>query len=471
MDPGPGAFPGLAVESAVLYRAPLLSARSLGQLAFEADGGLQVGEDGRIVAAGPFAALRAAQPEAEVRDLRPHWILPGLVDLHAHLPQYEAVACDGLELLPWLESHIFPAEARFADPGHARRVARRYLHDALALGTTTAVLYGTIHAEATEAIFQEAERAGIRAVIGKTMMDRHAPPALEEGAEASLRESELLCEAWHGRDHGRLGYAFTPRFAPSCTAELLGGAGRLAEKHGAFVQTHLSENLQELAWVRELFPEAASYTDVYRRFGLLGPRTLLGHGIHLAPEERALVLESGASLVHCPSSNAFLQSGIMPLRTWLAEGLAVGLGTDVGAGPSLSMFKEMAQACTASKLRRAGQLVQAARIWDLEGFSDDQKLRLCEALDLGPDPTLPAIGAFFLATRGGAAALGWEGRIGGLEAGKDADFLVVDPRRCDPLGEVPADPALALARLVYRSDAQMVRQTFVRGRRCFNREN
>lgn len=455
----------------MFYRAPLLSSRSLGSLAFEEDGGLLVGEDGRIKAAGAFEKIAATHPGLEVTDLRPHWILPGLVDLHAHLPQLEAVACDGLELLPWLEAHIFPAEAHFADPDHARRISKRYLHDTLALGTTTAVLYGSIHAEATESIFQEAERCGIRAVIGKTMMDRHAPQALEERTEASLRESELLCEAWHGRDHGRLGYAFTPRFAPSCTADLMEGVGQLAAKHGAFVQTHLSENLQELAWVKSLFPEAASYTDVYRRFGLLGPRTLLAHGIHLSPQERALLLESGASLVHCPSSNAFLQSGIMPLRNWLAEGLSVGLGSDVGAGPSLSMFKEMAQACTASKLRRAGQQVQAARVWGLDGFSDAQKLALCEALDLGPDAALDAVGAFHLATRGGAAALGWEDRIGGLDAGLEADFLVVDVRRSDPLGEVPGNPALALARLIYRSDPQMVRHTFVRGRRCFHRDS
>lgn len=455
----------------MFYRAPLLSSRSLGSLAFEEDGGLLVGEDGRIKAAGAFEKIAATHPGLEVTDLRPHWILPGLVDLHAHLPQLEAVACDGLELLPWLEAHIFPAEAHFADPDHARRISKRYLHDTLALGTTTAVLYGSIHAEATESIFQEAERCGIRAVIGKTMMDRHAPQALEERTEASLRESELLCEAWHGRDHGRLGYAFTPRFAPSCTADLMEGVGQLAAKHGAFVQTHLSENLQELAWVKSLFPEAASYTDVYRRFGLLGPRTLLAHGIHLSPQERALLLESGASLVHCPSSNAFLQSGIMPLRNWLAEGLSVGLGSDVGAGPSLSMFKEMAQACTASKLRRAGQQVQAARVWGLDGFSDAQKLALCEALDLGPDAALDAVGAFHLATRGGAAALGWEDRIGGLDAGLEADFLVVDVRRSDPLGEVPGNPALALARLIYRSDPQMVRQAFVRGRRCFHRDS
>lgn len=454
----------------MFYRAPLLSSRSLGQLAFEPDGGLRVGEDGRILAAGPFEKMAAEFPGLEATDLRPHWILPGLVDLHAHLPQLGAVACDGLELLPWLETHIFPAEAGFVDVAHAAKVARRYLHDALALGTTTAVLYGTVHAEATDAIFQEAERCGIRAVIGKAMMDRHSPRALQETTAASLRDSEVLCETWHGRDHGRLGYAFTPRFAPSCTPELMEGAGQLAAKHGAYVQTHLSENLQELAWVKSLFPSASSYTEVYRKFGLLGPRTLLAHGIHLDPKERQALLEAGASLVHCPSSNAFLQSGIMPLRTWLSEGLSIGLGTDVGAGPSLSLFKEMAQACSASKLRRAGQQVQAARVWKLEGYTDAQKLALCEALDLGPDPSLDAVGAFFLATRGGAAALGWEDRVGGLNAGLDADFIVVDVRRSDPLGAVPSDPSLALARLIYRSDPQMVRQAFVRGRRCFHRE-
>jgi guanine deaminase len=455
----------------MLFRASLLAARSLSQLAFEQNGGLLVDEGGRILAAGPFPEVAAMFPGQEVLDLRPYWILPGLVDLHAHLPQYEAVACDGLELLPWLEAHIFPAETRFADARYARRVAKRYLHDALSVGTTTAVLFSTVHTEATEAIFQEAEHCGIRAVIGKTMMDRHAPCDLKESTETSLRESEILCEAWHGRDHGRLGYAFTPRFAPSCTAVLMEGAGQLAIKHGAYLQTHLSENLQELAWVKSLFPQAASYTDVYRRCGLLGPRTLLAHGIHLAPEERELLLEAGASLVHCPSSNAFLQSGIMPLRTWIAEGLSVGLGTDVGAGPSLSMFMEMAQACTASKLRRAGQQVQAAQIWALEHFTDSQKLAVCDALDLGPDPALDAVGAFFLATRGGAGALGWEDRIGGLDAGMEADFLVVDVRRSDPLGEVPTEPALALARLIYRSDTQMVRQAYVRGRRCFHRES
>lgn len=424
---------------------------------------------GTIADAGAFAAVRARHPDLAVEDLRPFWILPGLVDLHAHLPQYEAVAADGLELLAWLERHIFPAEARFSDGAHAQAAARRYLQDALSLGTTTAVLYTTTHAEATDTIFREAEACGIRAVIGKTMMDRHAPEALLEDTATSIKESEVLCRAWHGRDGGRLSYAFTPRFAPCCSSELMAGAGRLARDYGAFIQTHLAENLQELEWVRRLFPEAASYTDVYRRCDLLGPRTLLGHGIHLQPSERRLLRDQGCSLVHCPSSNAFLQSGTMPLRAWLEEGLSVGLGTDVGAGPSLSMFREMGEACTASKLRRAAQHVQSARLREVGGLTEDQRLRLSEALDLDPRPALDAPGAFYLATRGGAMALGLGDRLGALEAGFEADFLVVDVRCSDPFGRVSADPAQVLSRLIYRSDPRLVQAAYVRGRRCFHR--
>jgi guanine deaminase len=245
------------------------------------------------------------------------------------------------------------------------------------------------------------------------------------------------------------------------------GAGRLAREHGAFIQTHVAENLQELAWVQELFPEAGSYTEVYRQFGLLGPRTLLAHGIHLAPSERELIRASGSSLVHCPSSNAFLQSGIMPLQTWLGEGLSVGLGTDVGAGPSLSMFREMGEACTASKLRRATQQVQAARLNRLADIPEAQRRRVAQALDLEPAPPLNAVGSFFLATRGGAGALGLGDRLGALERGFLADFLVVDVRLSDPFGQVSPDPAQVLARLLYRSDPRLVQAAYVRGRRCF----
>ncbi len=424
----------------LLLRAHLLDAPVFGALRSIPDGALLL-DGARIAEAGPCEDLAPRHTGAEVRDLRPCWILPGLMDLHVHLPQYEAVAMDGLELLPWLETHIFPSEARFADPRAAKPAAERFFADALAWGTTTAVVYGTIHAEATDAAFQVAEACGLRTVMGKVMMDRHAPEGLTETAEASLSESGSLLRRWHGAAGGRLSYALAPRFAPMCSPELMRGAGSLAERHGAFLQTHLSENREELAWVARLFPEAANYTDAYARHGLLQRRTLLGHGIHLDGAERAAIRAAGASLVHCPTSNAFLASGIMPLRRWLDEGLAVGLGTDVGAGTSLSMWQEMAMACTASKLRWADARSDA-----------DRPLRPAEALHL--------------ATAGGARALGLEGVTGTLDGGSAADLVVVDPRVPDPAGRVEDAPDRVLSRLLYRAEKAMVKAAVVAGRAC-----
>ena len=450
----------------MLFRAHLLSPEDPSRLRDIPDGGLVVDAAGAIVAAGPFPEVAAAHPGEELTDFRPHWILPGLVDLHSHLPQHEAVAMDGLELLPWLTTHIFPAELKFQDPEWAALAARAYFRDQLALGTTTTAVYGSVHQEATHRAFQEAERSGVRAILGKVMMDRNTSEQLRETTEASLAQSEELCAQWHGRDAGRLQYAFTPRFAPTCSEQLLRGAGRLAERHSAFVQTHLSENLDELQWVHELFPEARDYTDVYAGCGLLGPRTLLGHCIHLAPAEREAIRAAGAAIVHCPRSNAFLKSGIMPLRRWLDEGLTVGLGTDVGAGPSLDLWAEMAMACTASKLRWAAQNNQGRRLRELD-LPEADRARIHAALGLEPDRPIDPAQAFALATLGGARALGLGDRIGSLDPGKEADFIVVDPARVDPAPARDLAPAAeVLCRLLYRSDPSMVRASYVRGRLC-----
>jgi guanine deaminase len=331
------------------------------------------------------------------------------------------------------------------------------------------VVYGSVHAAAADAAFREAEACGIRCGLGKVMMDRHAPAALQEDTEASLGRSRELAEAWHGRDGGRLMYAFAPRFAPMCTPALMKGVAALAARFGALVQTHLAENLDELAWVAELFPEAGSYTDVYDRMGLLRPGTLLGHGIHLSPAERARIRQSGAAVVHCPRSNAFLKSGVMPLRRWMGEGLHVALGTDVGAGPSLSMRAEMETLCQASKLRWAAQHVQSAKL-DALDLDAAAKAKVRAALDLEPqEPPADAPLAFFVATLGGARALGLGDRIGSLETGKDADFLVMDPAAGNP-GPVPAEARQVLSRLVYRPETPALRATYVRGRKCWAAE-
>lgn len=429
-----------------LFLATLLSSEGRSRLDFVQDGAMLVNDMGRLAAVGSREALVEKYPNERVIDIRPCWVMPGLVDLHTHLPQYGAVAMDGLELLPWLTAHIFPAEERFGDLDVAERISRIFFRDLLAGGTTTAVVYGSVHAQTTDTAFAEAERAGLRVLMGKVMMDRHVPEAMMENVDVALSTSEDLCLRWNNRDNGRLRYVFSPRFAPSCSHELMCRTGELATKHGAFIQTHLSESPREIARVRELFPEAASYTDVYRCAGLLGPRTLLGHGIHLDVDERWMIRESGASIVHCPRSNAFLKSGIMPLRRWLDEGISVGLGTDVGAGPSLSLWAEMAMACQTSKLREA-LLDEPAAV----------------------DPVL----AFYIATLGGARALGMEGQIGSLEEGKDADFIVVDPKRVDPLqGERNLEaPERVLSRLIYRDSPGMVRAAYVRGKQCFVLEN
>lgn len=454
-----------------LLRASVLSLLSKGGLLHLEDGLLAIDAKGRLAEIGPAEALLPRFAGHPVQDLRPCWILPGLIDLHVHLPQHEAVAMDGLELLPWLETFIFPAEARFKETEVARAAARRFFEALLFRGTTTAVVYSTVHADATHAAFEEAEQIGNRVVMGKVMMDRHAPEALQEDTQASLAQSRALCETWHGRDEGRLGYAYTPRFAPTCSAELMKGAGELATRHGAYIQTHVSENLQELDWVKELFPEAEGYADVYRRMGLMGPKTLLAHGIHLFRPERRMIREAGATVVHCPRSNAFLKSGIMPLRRWMDEGIQLGLGSDVGAGPSLSMWAEAAFACTASKLRWAERQNMAARL-KLQGVLDERsRAEVIRVLGLYSDAPLDPVEAFRLATLGGANALGWADRIGSLEAGKEADLVVVDPRVVDPAPDRgPEPPERMLSRLLYREHPGMIRATFVRGRKCYDRE-
>ncbi|HJV90053.1 MAG TPA: guanine deaminase [Holophagaceae bacterium] len=415
----------------MLIRAALLDAPERGRLRFVADGALLL-EGARILEAGKAEDLLPRHAGVEVHDLRPLWVLPGLVDLHTHLPQLEAVAQDGLILLDWLETHIFPTEARFGDGGHARMVARAFFKGCLREGTTTVVAYGSSHAEAAEVAFQEAEAAGLRTVLGPALMDRNAPAALLRPADRALADLQALAGAWHGR-HGRLEVAVAPRFAPSCSPTLMRGAAALANRLGAVLETHLAETHAEIAWVEDLFPEAPHYTGLYEAMGLLGPRSLLGHGIHLAPEERELIRAAGATVVHCPRSNAFLQSGIMPLRRWLEEGLTVGLGTDVAAGPSLSLFEEMAFACQAAKLR--GEPVDVAT-------------------------------ALHLATVGGAKALGWEARLGTLDEGKEADLILVDPALADPLSRDTSDPRTVLSHLLYRARPGLVRGAFVQGRRC-----
>jgi guanine deaminase len=415
-----------------------------------ASGGLRHEPDARVEvdAAGRLAKIERwdgdPDPGSAV-DLRPWVLMAGLVDLHAHLPQLpNAGVGAGLDLLTWLERYIFPLERDFDVPT-AELIAPAAFRAFARAGTTTVVAYGALWAESLDACFRAADSHGIRAVIGKVMMDRLSYDTDRDPTEVlelSLRQSAELCATWHGRDEGRLMYAYTPRFAVSCSAEMLHRSAEAAAEAGAYWQTHLSEDREEIAEVRRLFPDAVDYTDVYDRAGGLTRRAILAHAIHLSDREVARLAESGAVVAHCPSSNLFLASGAMPLARYLAAGIRIGLGSDVAAGPDAPLFSVMrAGAYTQNALRAAG-------------LSDAPPLSPADWLRLG--------------TLGGAEALGLEDRIGSVEVGKEADLIVVDPSVTLPLEGVGAHddggPDEMLSRLIFRAHPSMVRGAWVRGR-------
>lgn len=427
-------------------RARLLTPLGEGGTRYDEDGLLRVGEDGRIGQVGPWpgAAARPAVHEGgpPTVDLRPWLLLPGLVDLHAHLPQLPNAGLGaGLDLLTWLQRYIFPLERAFDEPT-ARSLTPAVLRSYAAAGTTTVVLYGAVYEPSLDAAFRAAETHGLRAVIGKVMMDRlryDASVKDNEVLELSLRQSADLISRWHGRDDGRLLYAVTPRFAVSCSADMLRESAALARSTGAYWQTHLAEDRDEIAEVRRLFPEALDYTDVYDRAGGLGERSIMAHAIHLSEREVNRLVETGTRIAHCPSSNLFLASGTMPLARHLEAGLQVGLGGDVAGGPDVSLFAVM----------RAGAYTQSGR-----------RTMLGETR-----PSLTPFDWLRLGSLEGARVLGLEERIGSLETGKEADFICVDPALTAPLdGQTTDDPADIMSRLIFRAHPDMVRGAWVRGR-------
>jgi guanine deaminase len=306
--------------------------------------GIVLVEDGHIAARGDAAAMLGKLPQGTpVDDHAGHLILPGMIDPHIHLPQTQVIASHGTQLLDWLQKYTFVEEQKFADPDHAARIARFFLDELLRNGTTTAAVYGSVHAQSAEALFAEAERCGTRTIAGKVLMDRGAPAALLDTAESGYRESKALIERWHGRD--RLQYAISPRFAVTSSDGQLEAAGALLTEHpGCYLQTHLCENLDEIATVRRLFPWATSYTDVYDRFGLLGERSLFGHCIHLDEGERERLSASRSVAVLCPTSNLFLGSGLFDLAALRGADRPVrlALATDIGGGTSYSMLRSAA---------------------------------------------------------------------------------------------------------------------------------
>ena len=395
------------------------------------DGFLLVDDRGMIAGVGPWNdAPHDLEPINLGRDVL---LTPGFTDTHLHAPQLEMIGSYGGHLLEWLNRYTFPTEAKFSDPQHAAFIARAFFDELLRHGTLCALVFSTIHDHATDLLFAEAERRGFRGIIGKTMMDRNAPAFLLEDARTSYDGSRSLLRKWHRR--GLLRYAITPRFAPTSTAEQLELAGALKREFpDAYVHSHISENQSEVRWVQELFPEA-EYADVYDRYGLLDERTVLAHGVWLNPEELDLLARRGAKIAHCPNSNLFLGSGLFRLHHVLGYGVRVGLGTDIGAGTTPSMFNAMA---------------------------DAYKVQQVQNVSLSP------FHLWYLATLGGARALSLDDETGSLEPGKSADFLVLD-LHATPLISLRSARAASiedlLAGLIFMGDDRAVAEAWIAGLR------
>jgi guanine deaminase len=429
-------------------RGYVIDAPEFGNVRARRDGALII-ENGRIAAVGEFAELRRSPRAANLQwiDHGHVAVIPGLIDCHTHLPQYPVVARGQAELLPWLRENVFPTEREFTGP-KARAEAPRFFADLARHGTTTAMVFSAIFEDSTYAAFEAARDSGMRIILGKMMMDLGSYGTLQPKKilSVSLLESERLCREWHNADHGRLEYAFSPRFAVTCSDKLMRSAADLAKKYGAYIQTHLAENREEIEKVHHLHMSARDYTDVYDKVGLLTPRTVLGHAIHLSAREMEAIAASGSAVAHCPTSNFFLGSGLMKLDQLRRAGIRVGLGSDVAAGPELNMWQVM----------RAAVEVQKARSFH--------------------DPAVPQLRvgeAFHLATAGGARALGKEGQIGTLDPGKEADVTIVDLSTLMPYGGEFRPPTMSkedvLALCVYRGGPHATVETFVRGRSVYRR--
>ncbi len=429
-------------------RGYVIDAPEFGTLRGRRDGAVLV-KDGRIAAVGEFEELRRTDLGAKAKwndDADGAAIFPGLIDCHTHLPQYPAVARGQSELLPWLRENIFPVEREFSG-SKAREEAPQFFHELARHGTTTAMVYSAIYEESCDAGFEAAEKSGLRIILGKMMMDLGSYGTLQPKKilSVSLLESERLCRKWHGAADGRLEYAFSPRFAVTCSEKLLRSAAELARQFDAYIQTHLSENREEIEKVHHLYMTARDYTDVYEKAGLLTPKTMLGHCIHLQKREIAAIADARSVVAHCPTSNLFLGSGLMKMDELRKAGITIGLGSDVAAGPELNMWQVM----------RAAVEVQRAR-----SFYEPHvpPLRLSEA--------------FYLATAGGARALGKSETIGILEVGKEADLVVIDLHQLLPyekkrqrVGSLSKEDVVALC--VYRGGPHATRETFVRGRSVY----
>ncbi|TDR15489.1 guanine deaminase [Marinomonas communis] len=395
--------------------------------------GLLVVKDGIIQALGNAEEqIALLDSTIEVEHHPDALIVPGFVDTHIHYPQSDMIASYGEQLLDWLNNYTFPEESKFADKQYASDVAERFLAELLRNGTTTALVFGTVHKQSVDAFFEAALPLNLRMICGKVMMDRHAPDYLTDTPETAYEDSKELIERWH--NHGRLHYAVTPRFAPTSTSEQLSAAGKLlSEYDDLYMHTHLSENRQECSWVQELFPDSKNYLDVYDQHQLLSERSVFAHGIHLCDQEYNRLSKTGSAIAFCPTSNLFLGSGLFNLEKAELHKVNVGMGTDVGGGTSFSMF---------STLNEAYKVIQ------MQGQN------------------LDPIKSFYLATLGGAKALRLDDKVGNLAIGSEADFVILDKQATPLLSkrlERAKDIKDTLFALMILADDRAIQATYAMG--------
>jgi guanine deaminase len=422
----------------VLRGALVAFGETADEVLHEARGAIAINAQGRIAWRGSFQALPQHYAAWPVEDFGENLLMAGFVDPHIHFPQYRMLAAPAKDLLEWLNRFTFPEEARYADEDHAAQAAIKFLDRLFSNGTTSALAFCSVHKQCADALFVEAERRGMALITGKTMMDRNAIPQVQDTPEQGAKDSEALYRKWHGKS--RLRYAVTPRFAVTSSEAQLAASGELLESlDGALMQTHISESAGEIAFVQQAFPWSKDYTDVYDRYGLLSDRSLFAHGIHLSERECARLSESGSTVVHCPTSNAFLGSGIMrmPHMRDARRPVHLGIGTDIGGGTSYSMLTTMAEAYKLQML--AGN---KPSVFDL----------------------------FHLATRGNAQRLGIAGETGSLDAENFADVVVLDPEATAVLkarNEVSRSLEDVLFALMMLGDDRAVRATYVAGKKVY----
>lgn len=404
------------------------------ELFSQTDAAMAVDANGKIAAIGRANEFKSPAHAEYMVDHGQAILIPGFVDAHLHCPQLDVIGSGGFHLLDWLDRYVFPAEAQFKSPSVAALGAKRLVRELKRHGVTTAAVFSSVHAVAADALFDAFDKAGLRLVTGKTSMDVGAPADVLQSVQADIIEQEDLIKRWHGKS-GRLFYAITPRFALSCSREMMRALSDLRERHmSCYVQTHISENINEVREVLNVWKTAKDYLAVYEDHGLLGAKTLLAHGIYLTDSELARVASSRTSIVHCPTSNTFLGSGLFNLRRAQDAGVRVCLASDIGGGTGLSPWHTMLECYKVQSLQ--GLLVSAEEL-------------------------------LYRATLAGAEALGLDGHCGSLDVGKDADFLVVRPDRNELLGERLSVTKTAVERLfacIAFGDDRIVDKVYVSGR-------